>query len=605
MDDECPAVHERQAHYRHRHRHNDAAPEYACFWGSKTPAARPILKASTRDTAPLTEIGCFLIYHGYTVLSLTPVAATGKHDVDHFTGSIPVILVDITATHGRNTPDGVILSHAQVPANPKTHEPMMRPRPKSLPLVIRLSLAISLVVIGGISVLSITVLKKQSEVQSAQIHDFTQAMAEQLASSATEPLFTDDMLSLSTMVNRFAELPRISGVAVINNEHQILTNAGRATNLVNFRQLVDQLANQRTLVSPMSDAGDISAVSAVDFRGATGGYVYVQVKTQTLAEGYIHSLQITLLVSAAVMLATLIFAYVISRHVSRPIDRLIQATEAFGQGKFDLIDERRNDEIGRLIEAINLMGQGLYRKTQVEALLSRFLAKDIADEVLDQLDTVQVGGERVEATVLFADIVGFTRMSEQLSPEQVAELLNEYFSYFTVCSRLYFGTVDKFIGDCAMVVFGTPKADRDHLFHAVCCAVLMQKLTRSLNAAREAEGKPQVQLRIGINSGSMLAGVLGTQQRMEYTVVGDSVNLASRLCNEAEAGQIVITETVHQALLVENKVIAHKHREIRIRGKNNPVDTYLVDNIGRPYQFSMDSLIDDVLSNRVKNVRHV
>lgn len=473
-------------------------------------------------------------------------------------------------------------------------------KPKSMPLVLKLSIAISLLVIGGISALSVTVLQKQSELQAEQINDFSHAMVEQLASSATEPLFTDDMMSLSLMVNRFAELPRVTGVAIINDKEKTLATAGNISSQANLPQMIEERGENRTLVAPMTQNGIVAAISAIQFKDATAGNVYIQVQTKTLARGYIRTLKNILIASSLVMLIALALAYVISRHVSLPIKRLLQATEDFGRGDFARIEDRRNDEIGRLIEAMNQMGQGLYRKNQVEALLSRFLAKDIADEVLEQLDTVQVGGDRVEATVLFADIVGFTQMSEQLSPEEVAELLNEYFSYFTVCSRLYFGTVDKFIGDCAMVVFGTPKADRDHLFHAVCCAVLMHKLTRSLNKARESEGRAQVLLRIGINSGQMLAGVLGTQQRMEYTVVGDSVNLASRLCNEAEAGQIVITGSVYEQLLTENKVIAHKHREIRIRGKTDSVDTYLVDNIGKPYQFSMDSLIDDVLSNRVR-----
>lgn len=468
-----------------------------------------------------------------------------------------------------------------------------RTKRTGVPLVLKLSIAISLLVISGISVLSLAVLSKQSELQSEQIRDFSSAMAQQLAASATEPLFIDDMMSLSLMVNNFANLPRIHGAAVIDDQQNMIAKSGIEANLVNFRQMIGELTDQTTAVSEIGDDGIIAAVSAIQFQDAIGGYVYIQVQTQTLAHGYIKTLQMILIASAIVILLALLAAYFISRHVSQPISQLLKLTENFGKGRFDLIDERRNDEIGRLIEAINMMGQGLYRKHQVEGLLSRFLAKDIADEMLGQLDTVQVGGDRVTASVLFADIVGFTHMSEQLTPEQVAELLNEYFSYFTICSRLYFGTVDKFIGDCAMVVFGTPKQDRDHQFHAICCAVLMQKLTRSLNAARRSEGKAEVMLRIGINSGQMLAGVLGTQQRMEYTVVGDSVNLASRLCGEAEGGQIIITEEVYGQLLAQNKVVAHKHRQIRVRGKETPIDTYLVENIGRPFQFSMDSLIED------------
>jgi adenylate cyclase len=246
------------------------------------------------------------------------------------------------------------------------------------------------------------------------------------------------------------------------------------------------------------------------------------------------------------------------------------------------------------------MSQGLYRKNQVESLLDQFLAKDIANEVLRQLDTVQVGGERVTATVLFVDIVGFTNRSEKMSPEEVADFLNEWFNYFIICARMYFGTVDKFIGDCAMVVFGAPKENPNHQFHAVACAVLMQKLARSHNARRRLKDQPPVELRIGINTGQMLAGILGTQQRKEYTVVGDSVNLASRLCSEAAAGQTIISQESFQALSAEHKIVAHAHRKNSVRGKEIPIDTYIVEDVQKQYQGTMDSLIEDVLSSNQK-----
>jgi adenylate cyclase len=278
----------------------------------------------------------------------------------------------------------------------------------------------------------------------------------------------------------------------------------------------------------------------------------------------------------------------------------LNATTRIGEGRFDVkVDDRRNDELGKLITAINDMGDGLYKKTQVETLMSQFLAKDVADEVLGHLDTVQIGGERVTATVLFTDIVGFTSMSEQLTPEDVAEFLNEYFSYFTMCANLYFGTVDKFIGDCAMVIFGAPKKDPEHQFHAVECAVLMQKLNRKLNIARLHEGKHAVDLRIGINTGQMLAGVLGTSNRKEYTVVGDSVNLASRLCGEASPGEIIITQETYSSLFAAKKVIAHMHKKIRIRGKADPVETYIIDDVAREHQLIMEGLITDVLTGRM------
>ncbi len=477
---------------------------------------------------------------------------------------------------------------------------MPQAKSRNIPLVLKLSMLIFLLVIGGISIVSISILGKQHQLQDEQIRDFANAMVLQLASSATEPLFTDDILSLQLMVNNFVKLPRVVGAAVIDKKLNILSQERLPGKEQLIRSSIANLSIDKTYTPEEKNDGTLSVISTIDFRNITGGYVYIEIQTESLLNAYTRTLTMILMVSGIVAVLALILAYFISASFSRPITQLLDATTQIGKGQFDIkLDDRRNDELGKLIGAINDMGEGLYQKTQVESLMSQFLAKDVADEVLGHLDKVEIGGDRVTATVLFADIVGFTSISEQLSPEDVAEFLNEYFSYFTMCANLYFGTIDKFIGDCAMVVFGAPKEDPEHQFHAVECAVLMQKLIRKLNIARQQEGKPAVDLRVGINTGQMLAGVLGTTKRMEYTVVGDSVNLASRLCGEADPGQIVITQETYSSLFAEKKVLAHMHKKIRIRGKVDPVETYIIDDVTREHQLSMEGLITDVLEGRM------
>lgn len=472
-------------------------------------------------------------------------------------------------------------------------------KPKSIPMVVKLSMMISLLVITGISVISIAMLTKQSELQDKQVADLGIAMAQQLSTSATEPLFTDDSLALHVLISNFVKLPRVRAAIIIDKNDDILASEGDSSGSIgHMRELILASKQQNAPLSETLKDGRLLVTADIRFNQLVAGHVFVIVETDSLFVPYTHILKLVLIVSVLVVVGSLIFAYFISRHFSRPISQLLEASLKIGQGNFDsIVHDRRNDELGRLIDAFNAMGDGLYRKTQVESLLSRFLAKDIADQVLDGLDTVKVDGERVQATVLFVDIVGFTGMSERLSPEQVAELLNEYFSYFTVCSSRYFGTIDKFIGDCAMVIFGAPKKNPQHPFNAVSCAVLMQKLNRTINAKRHTENSPAVQLRIGINTGQMLAGVLGTAAKMEYTVVGDSVNLASRLCHEAEPGEIIVSHDVFDNLPSPKQVIAHRHKSIRVRGKEKAVDTYLIDDIAREHQLTMDNLIEDVLNS--------
>src|SRR5512142_121347 len=126
------------------------------------------------------------------------------------------------------------------------------------------------------------------------------------------------------------------------------------------------------------------------------------------------------------------------------------------------------------------------------------------------METVERGGRRVEATVLFADIAGFTSLSENMHPEEVSALLNEYFSCIAQAAHAFHGHVDKYIGDCAMLLFGVPAEDDDHVFHATACAVVIQRAIHTLNQRREADGLVPVHFRIGINNGVMLAGNMGS-----------------------------------------------------------------------------------------------
>jgi adenylate cyclase len=190
-------------------------------------------------------------------------------------------------------------------------------------------------------------------------------------------------------------------------------------------------------------------------------------------------------------------------------------------------------------------------------------------------------------------------MSEKLPPDEVANMLNEYFSYIAMASQLYRGTIDKYMGDCAMVVFGVPEQDEEHKFNAIACAVMIQRLVERLNAQRVRDGKYPVYFRIGVNSGVMLAGNMGSPERMQYTVVGEAVNLASRLHTVAEKGQIVITEPLYKDSDVSWRVMAQRHKSIQLRGIAEPVSTYIVNDVAGNYRASMDTQISEILSNKI------
>jgi len=211
--------------------------------------------------------------------------------------------------------------------------------------------------------------------------------------------------------------------------------------------------------------------------------------------------------------------------------------------------------------------------------------------VLSNMNQVKLGGQHVEASVLFADIVGFTQLSETLHPEQVNALLNEYFSIIAQAAHCYGGHIDKYMGDCAMLVFGVPEHDAKHSFHAAACAITIQELIKIVNRQRAEQGLAQVSFRVGINSGMMLAGNMGAAERMDYTVVGDAVNIASRLASVAGAGEVLISDELNMSLQPQG-IVSARFKQFELKGKKEPVVTHQVLGLDEKHQV----IIDDALS---------
>jgi adenylate cyclase len=357
-------------------------------------------------------------------------------------------------------------------------------------------------------------------------------------------------------------------------------------------------ANLQSTAPFKNETRAIVVAEPIAFRGAIAGKAALVLSQQALDNAQREIIRICLLVATALSIVICIVAIYLGRRLSRPIHTLVDAARLIERGEFTQIPGRRNDEFGLIINALNAMGQGLVRKAQVEDMLRRVLDPDVADKLLAEIEPVKVGGDRVEATVLFADIVGFTSLSETMSLEEISEFLNDYFHYVDACARFYFGTIDKFIGDGVMVVFGALRPDPEHNYHAVACAVLMQRLIDQINLRRSARHLPIAQFRIGINSGEMLAGLIGSEKRMEYTVVGDAVNLASRLCSEAQPGQIVVEENIYHHLAQGHTLDVTSPRKINVRGKHDAVTIYTVKDIEHSHPIVLDQMIDDMLHHR-------
>ena len=229
--------------------------------------------------------------------------------------------------------------------------------------------------------------------------------------------------------------------------------------------------------------------------------------------------------------------------LSRRINRLVQGTRAIAEGNFDVtLAVTSRDEIGALTESFNQMARSLREKEMIKRAFTRYVAREVVEEILKDPENLVLTGERREVTVLFCDVRGFTPMSERLSPEEVVLLLNDFYTLMIETTFKHDGTLDKFLGDAVMAIFGAPIAHPDHSLRAVRTALAMQEGIVELNARRLKDGKEPIAVGIGVSAGEAVAGTVGTVDRMEYTVIGDTVNLAARLESSAKPGQILISQ---------------------------------------------------------------
>ena len=293
---------------------------------------------------------------------------------------------------------------------------------------------------------------------------------------------------------------------------------------------------------------------------------------ENLREAKIYFLLLTMGMTALGILLSL----GLSLYFSNPIRQLSEITRVLGTGDFShriIVD--RDDELGDLAQAFNRMAEDLELNEKVKDSFGRYVTPEIVDMILSNPGRRWMKGSKVEATVLFVDIRGFTRLSEDKDPERVVDLLNDYLTRVTDAVIKHGGHVNKFVGDEAMAVFGAPVPNPAHADAAVRAALDIQAQIEELNEERSAE-KTRVGVGVGINSGEMVEGNLGSERRMEYTVIGDNVNLASRLTSIALAGEILISKQTFDLIRDKSGLRVEERNRVPVKGRSREVTIYSV-----------------------------
>ncbi len=297
-------------------------------------------------------------------------------------------------------------------------------------------------------------------------------------------------------------------------------------------------------------------------------------------------LTITLVVFGIAALLIIIISLIVARSLHTPLTRIINATDAITKGELNSrIDMKRNDEFGLMSDYFDEMAKGLRDREFLRDTFGRYVSESVANTLLADGTCLTLGGEERIVTILFCDIRDYTTISEQMPPTKIVKMLNQYLEVMSNTIDEHHGCVIEFIGDAILAVFNAPNSVPDHSEKALLCAIEMREKLKELNEMWKTLdmadywkrcGIDQITCRVGIHSGLVVAGNLGSPNRMKYSVIGDTVNVAARLeaLNKELGTDILISDEVYSYLPITVRSKLSDHGTIKIKGREQAVHIY-------------------------------
>lgn len=293
----------------------------------------------------------------------------------------------------------------------------------------------------------------------------------------------------------------------------------------------------------------------------------------SMQEGLIRLLQLDAFFLAASLGMLVTLAYLSRRMMSEPLQNVLDSLQRVHDGDLTVrLPLEVADNLGILAERFNYMVEGLRERSQMQDAFGRYVSPEIARKAIT--GPLSLGGESREITVLFTDIRGFTALSESLTAEELVSLMNRYFELVVTCIRSNGGHVNKFIGDGLMALFGAPEKSARHAEHAVRSALAIEAAMDRFNMDQRANGEPELPVGVGIATGPVIIGNVGSHDRLEYTAMGDTVNIASRIegLNRMLNSTILVSERTYQE--AKESFVFLELGDIHVKGKRDSVRVY-------------------------------
>lgn len=340
------------------------------------------------------------------------------------------------------------------------------------------------------------------------------------------------------------------------------------------RRFLEAKSSNETLQyqNPQSSEGVLGAFNTT---GVDGMAVIIEVPEAKAFESANNIRQKAIWLSAFILSLSFLLAYLYSETLSRPIVRLSEAAFRIARGDFKIsLQVKGRDEVAHLSQTFNEMAKDLEHREKVIETFHKFHNKEIADKLLS--GDVNLQGERKDAVILFTDLRDFTSLSESITAEEVVEMLNEYMTRMVSIIRAHKGIVDKFVGDAIMAVWGIPEGSPDDVRNAVKACIAMREDLQKLNEERAQRGKAPLKMGMGLNRGEVIAGNIGSTEKMEYTVIGDPVNVASRIESMTKSFQTDILISANVKESVESEFEFEACADAQVKGKTEALKLFKV-----------------------------
>ena len=466
-----------------------------------------------------------------------------------------------------------------------------------IPIFVKLALLSVLQILLIVSIISLTMLAKQKRQFTDQLIDFGVSLVKITAENSPDKLLAEEDISLFQLLKDISGIEQVRYALIVDFDQQI--HAHSQIEKVNHTYtppegLALMKKIEKTTVSEFSNGNESLLLfqHPITYQSLAVGQVIMALSRQSILDGIKSETLFILALTLGALIVGLGSSVFMSFYFSRPILDLKEGTKVLSQGNFNhRVIIPRNDEMGDLGRAFNQMAIGLGERQLIRETFGKYVSPEIRDKILS--GDIPLDGERREATLLFSDIRGFTPYVEQNEPEEVIKSMRDYFTAMQTAISRHGGLVLQYVGDEIEAVFGVPLAVEDHAERALRAALDMRDALERLNQKRDEAGLEPLRHGIGIYTGDVLAGNTGSEDRLSYTLIGNTVNLASRIQGMTkEVGwDILAYEGTLQRLKEAFDVTKEKPRSAK--GYSKPITVYRVNGHTRGNGFKTESGLGD------------